>query len=270
VATPWALGRALEVRKEDALRPTLSRLVLVGLALASPAPIPARGDGPTDPNAASNRETPGLRSTQVTIAIEKDGKRRQFRATVMARKDQSLTVLTAAHCISPADEGGPALLIIGVEVLEGKVTSVVRNPSYKENQPREIPGPDNAVVRVRFKPANKTAVEAFESLKPAVGLTARSYPGPSGKIVTVRMIDGHGAEHILKAGNYSNPRYLEWGPAYRPIPGDSGGGVFVLSGGPDGQPRPILIGIIVGRDDNGGMASLVSKEMRWIADELDK
>jgi hypothetical protein len=254
------------------LAPNLSRLVLLGVALAWPAPLwaQARSDGPPATDSATKPETPGLLATQVTIAIEKDRKRRQFRATVMARKDESLTVLTAAHCISPADENGPALLLVGGEVLEGTVTSVVRNPSYKENQPREIPGPDNAVARFRFKPGHKPAAEAFESLRPAVGLTARSYPGPAGKIVTVRMIDGHGAEHVLKAGNYSNPRYLEWGPAYRPIPGDSGGGVFVMSGGPDGQPRPILIGIIVGRDDNGGMASLVSKEMRWIADELQK
>jgi len=84
------------------------------------------------------------------------------------------------------------------------------------------------------------------------------------------MIDGHGVEHAVRAGNYSNPRWLEWGPAYRPIPGDSGGGVFVVREGPDGRPRPILIGIIVGRDDKGGGASLVSLDQRWLAEALPR
>ena len=83
------------------------------------------------------------------------------------------------------------------------------------------------------------------------------------------MIDQKGVEHLVKAGNYSNPRLLEWGSSYKPIPGDSGSGVFVMSGGTNGQqPRPILIGIIVSSDDRGGMASLISREMRWVADEL--
>ena len=247
---------------------TISRMIAIGLAFAG---FPD-GNAQTEPPSTSTaRETPGLRATQVTIAIEKDRKRRQFRATVMARRDVDLTVLTAAHCLSDADEDGPALLLLdGGEVLEGAVLSVVRNPSYRTGQVREIPGPDNAVARFRFKPGSKAATEAFEVLKPAHALSARSYPSPSGQTVSVRMIDGHGVEHALRAGNYSNPRWLEWGPAYKPIPGDSGGGVFVMHAGADGPARPILIGIIVGRDDRGGGASLVSRDMRWIADELPR
>ena len=244
-----------------------ARTIAASLAVAwlASGMVPAE-----DAPAPSIRETPGLRATQVTIAIEKDRKRRQFRATVMGRKDDVLTVLTAAHCISDADEDGPALLLIEGEVVEGAVLSVVRNPSYRTGQNREIPGPDNAVARLRFRPANKPATEAFESLRPASALAARSYPGPSGQTVSVRMIDGHGVEHAVRAGNYSNPRWLEWGPAYKPIPGDSGGGVFIMHPGPDGRPRPVLIGIIVGRDDRGGGASLVSRDMRWIAEELPR
>jgi Trypsin len=255
------------IARRSPLIRSLSRLFLVGLSLACPSAIRAQQ---TEAPALSSPETPGLRATQVTLAIEKDRKRRQFRATIMARKDDTLTVLTAAHCISNGDENGPVLLLIEGEVMEGTVLSVVRNPGYRTNQTREIPGPDNAIARLRFKLANKAAIESFETLKPAPALSARSYPGPSGQTVSVRMIDGHGVEHAVKAGNYSNPRWLEWGPAYKPIPGDSGGGVFVMHAGADGQPRPILIGIIVGRDDRGGGASLVSREMRWIADELPR
>ena len=247
---------------------SFSRLILIGLACAGPTSGNAQTETPPAPTSTSIRETPGLRATQVSIAIEKGRSRRQFRATVMARMERDLTVLTAAHCISDADENGPALLLLDGEVVEGTVLSVVRNPSYRTGQNREIPGPDNAVAKLRFKPSSKAAAGAFDSLKPAQALSARSYPGPAGQTVSVRMIDGHGVEHAVRAGNYSNPRWLEWGPAYKPIPGDSGGGVFVMHAGTDGQPRPILIGIIVGRDDRGGGASLVSRDMRWIADEL--
>ncbi len=247
---------------------TCPLLVAAWLAFCPAAAL--AGDFLTEPAPTPARETPGLRATQVTVIIEKDRKRRQFRATVMARQEEVLTILTAAHCLSDDDEAGPALLLIDREVVEGKVLSVVRNPSYRIGQAHEIPGPDNAVARLRFTPANKAAAEAFESLHPAHALAARSYPGPGGQTVSVRMIDGHGVEHAVRAGNYSNPRWLEWGPAYKPIPGDSGGGVFVMHPGADGQPRPILIGIIVGRDDRGGGASLVSRDMRWIAQELPR
>ena len=253
----------------------LSRLIVAGLSLAGSAPSRAPAEDPPAASSATSaparaRETPGLRETQVSLAVEKDQKRRQFRATVLARKDDVLTVLTAAHCMSADDKDGPALLMVDGEVVEGTVLSVVRNPSYRTSQSREIPGPDNAIARLRFKPASKAATEAFETLRPAFAISSRTYPGPGGQTVSVRMIDGRGVEHAVRAGNYSNPRWLEWGPAYKPIPGDSGGGVFVMHNGPDGQSRPVLIGIIVGRDDKGGGASLVSRDMRWIAEELPR
>ena len=242
-------------------------MLIVAVALAWPAPTGGQG-----PDPALTPETPGLRDTQVTLVLNKDRKSRRFRATVMARKDGQLTILTAAHCLSADDRDGPALLLpAGGTAVEGKVVSVVRNPSYRPNQPRDVPGPDNAVARLRFEAVDgKPGLDALPALRPALGLSSRPYPGPSGQVVPVRMIDQGGVEHAVKAGNHNNPRWLEWGPGYRPIEGDSGGGVFVLNGMAEGRPRPILIGIIVGRDEKGGGASLVSRDMRWIADELDR
>ncbi len=245
-------------------------VAVVAACLAWPTQAPGPGAGADPPPTPAARETPGLRATQVTIAIERDRTRRQFRATVMASRDGTITVLTAAHCLSPADADGPALLLLDGETLEGTVLSVARNPAYRVNPGREIPGPDNAVARLRFRPANGPAVDAFRAIRPAPALAANTYPDPGGRAVAVRMIDAHGVEHAVKAGNFSNPRWLEWGPAYKPIPGDSGGGVFVVRPGPDGQARPVLIGIIVGRDDLGGGASLVARDMRWLAEALPR
>jgi hypothetical protein len=243
------------------MRELVRRLIVIGLTglVAGEAP------GGEDP---SVRETPGLRATQVTVAIDRNGSRRQFRATVMARTDDTLTLLTAAHCLSEDDRDGPARLTFEGETLVGTLESVVRNPSYRPNNPREVPGPDSAVARLRFEGGKRAEGSAYRALRPAPALTARSYPGPGGQTISVRMVDRLGVEHAVRAGNYSNPRWLEWGPAYRPIEGDSGGGVFVVREGPDGQVRPILIGIIVGRDERGGGASLVSLEQRWLAEAL--
>jgi hypothetical protein len=213
-------------------------------------------------------DTPGLRATQVSLVVERNGTRRQFRGTVMARVEDGFLVLTAAHCMGPADQGGSIFLRIGDEVLEGTVESVVRNPLYHQLASGEIPGPDNAVARLRFAATNQAATEALRSLKTAPAMTAMAYPSPAGQTVSVRMIDRNGVEHAVRAGNYKNPRWLVWGPGYRPIPGDSGGGVFVVRQGPDGHPRAILIGIIAGSDERGGGASLVSLDQPWLAAAL--
>ena len=274
---------------EVAMTRIARRFALLCPAGVAPPPEPARAS-----------ETPGLLATQVTIAVDRGGSRRQFRATVMAIEGETLTLLTAAHCLSAADEGGPALLLLGEgEVVEGSVLAVVRNPSYRDvpapgpapgpgaepgrtpkgpaaaprrraAPPRELPGPDNALAKIRCKPANPPAEAAFRAIRPAPALTARTYPPPDGQTVAVRLIDGHGVEHSVRAGNHGNPRWLEWGPGYKPIPGDSGGGVFAIHTGADGQARPILIGIIVGNDDRGGGASLVAREYPWIARELPR
>jgi hypothetical protein len=238
--------------------------------LVATAQTPPQAQTPSsEPPAVAGQETPGLKATQVTVLIEKEGKRRLFRATVLARKDDAVAILTAAHCMSEADKDGPVLLITDGEVVEGTVSSVVRNPAFRTNQNREIPGADNAISRLRMRiPTSKAGSKAFEALKPAQAISSRSYPNPGGQTISVRMIDGHGVEHALKAGNHRNPRYLEWGPNYKPIPGDSGGGVFVIQDKAGGDSLPVLIGTIVGRDEKGGAASLVSREMSWIVDEL--
>ena len=227
-------------------------------------------------------QTPGLLATQVSVAVDREGSRRRFRATVLRVDGDVVTILTAAHCIAEEDKGWPAALLFGGGVVvEGVVESATRNPLYRPNQPREIPGPDNAVARLRFRlgakpnaapgaePEPTTPAEAaFRSLRTIPALTTKFYPGPMGRAVDVRMIDARGAEHAVLAGNHSNPRWLEWGPSYQPIPGDSGGGVVVVRPGPNGQPRPILIGVIVGRDDRGGGASLICLDQPWVAAAL--
>ena len=72
-------------------------------------------------------------------------------------------------------------------------------------------------------------------------LAAWAIPEPTGKTLTVGMIDQFGRSHTLKAGNYSNPRWLEWGPTYRPAPGDSGSGVFVIRIKPDDKARANML-----------------------------
>jgi hypothetical protein len=244
------------------------RLAVLGLALTSRISATVRAEDPPAPAT----EPPGMRESQVTLVIDRGREVGKFRATVMGKKGENLTILTAAHCLSPDDANSAIRLVLDGEAVEGTVVSAVRNPAFKPNHWREIPGPDNAVARLRFRPSEATpaASAAFEALKAAPGLTTRPYPGPAGQVVRVRMLDARGVEHAVKAGNYSNPRFLEWGPAYKPAPGDSGGGVFVLNNGADGKARPILIGVIVGYDDKGGAASLVSRDMRWIAEELTR
>jgi hypothetical protein len=245
------------------LRPLFS-ISIVSIALST-------AQGQSQAPGQSQAETPGLKASQVTVTLQKEGKQLRFRATVMARKDDELTILTAAHCMAEDDKDRPITLLIDHEMLKGTVLSIVRNPSYRSMKNAEIPGADNAIARLRMvRPTSESAVKALDGIKPAQVLAARSYPSADGQTISVHLIDGQGVEHALKAGNHRNPRYLEWGPSYRPIPGDSGGGVFVLRILPEGDPQPILIGIIVGRDDRGGAASLISREMGWISEELTR
>ena len=260
-------GMFAEARRKVLARSVAAAVAALLVAGQDPAAPPTAGE-------AATQETPGLQATQVSVAVDREGSRRRFRATVVRVDADVVTIFTAAHCVSEADKGWPvALLFGGGVVVEGVVEAVARNPLYRPNQPKEIPGPDNAVARLRFKlgaehgPAN-VARAAFGSLRTIPALTTKFYPGPGGRSVDVRMIDGRGVEHAVLAGNYSNPRWLEWGLAYQPIPGDSGGGVVVVRPGPNGQSRPILIGIIVGRDDRGGGASLISLDQPWVAEAL--
>ena len=134
---------------------------------------------------------------------------------------------------------------------------------------REAPGADNAVVRLRVEPPAVHS-DDYRALAIIDVLADRPIPGPAGQTLPVHAFDAQGTEHAVRAGNYSNPRWLEWGPSYRPIPGDSGGGVFFLRRGTDGGSRPVLIGVVVERSDRGGGASLISRQQRWLAEALPR
>ena len=246
--------------------PTPRAALLPALALlAATLPVPRLGRG------ADAATTPELVQSQISVEIDRGEVRRQFRATVVAKREESLTLLTAAHCLNADDVGGPARLRVGPEgsVLGASVQAVARNPAYREGPQREAPGADNAVVRLRVEPPAARS-DAYRALRIIDVLADRPIPGPAGQTLAVRAFDAQGTEHAVRAGNYSNPRWLEWGPAYRPIPGDSGGGVFYLRRDPDGGFRPVLIGVVVERSDRGGGASLISRQQRWLAEALPR
>ena len=48
-----------------------------------------------------------VKESQVTIQIDRGNKRSRFQATVVARDDPEVTVLTAGHGLGPADRGRP-------------------------------------------------------------------------------------------------------------------------------------------------------------------
>lgn len=212
-----------------------------------------------------------VRRSQVRLAFDHVTSRREFRGTVLSIEDGNVvTILTAAHCLSPGDVNTSALLLLGGEVVEGKVLSVVWNPAYHVAQGKvpDLPGPDNAVARFRFEPANMPAAEAFRTIVPAWRVASRAIPSRQGERVNVRLIDGEGRVHTLHAGNFANHRLLEWGTAYIPNPGDSGSGVFAFQYDANGDVRPVLIGVVVGRTSQGGSASLVSLSQPWLARAL--
>jgi len=95
-------------------------------------------------------------------------------------------------------------------------------------------------------------------------ISAWATPDRDGGAIVVQCLDQHGKGQTAKGGNYSNPRWLEWGPAYRPIPGDSGSGVFVMRKKADGTIAPVLVGAVVDRSERGGGASLVSLKDEWL------
>ena len=90
--------------------------------------------------------------------------------------------------------GVTAIVTFQGEVVEGPILAVVPNPAYRPSQPRDLPGPDNAVFRVKFEPANKAAAEVFHAIQPASELALRPFPEPTGRIVAARMLDQKGNE----------------------------------------------------------------------------
>ncbi|WP_435017716.1 hypothetical protein TA3x_005336 [Tundrisphaera sp. TA3] len=221
----------------------------------------ARGGGPPP-------AMPDLLASQVTVEVRDDRTQSRFRGTVLDRDGDLLTVVTAAHCLSAAQVGCPARVTVAGTAIRGVVASVVWNPAYRPKITGHLHGPDSAVARFRVDSADPRSAAALGTIRPARGPIEYPFPDPGGRTIVVRAIDGDGIEHAIRAGNHMNPRWLEWGPGYFPKPGDSGGGVFWLRQGPDGQPEPVLIGAIVGHDARGGGAALVSLDQRWLAEAL--
>lgn len=209
-----------------------------------------------------------LVASQITVEVRHDLTQSRFRATVTRRDGDVLTVVTAAHCLSAADRGHPARITVGGIPLRGEVVAVVWNPAYRPKVVRDLHGPDSAVAWFRVRHDAPGVDQALASIRPATGPIEHAFPDPGGRTVVVRMVDAQGQEHVIRAGNHMNPRWLEWGPAYFPQPGDSGGGVFWVRTGSDGKPAPVLVGTIVGHDARGGGAALVSLDQGWLAQAL--
>jgi hypothetical protein len=202
----------------------------------------------------------GVRETQITLSMERGGKRTQLQGTVIAKEDGILTVLTAAHGLGPRDVGGVIRLKQGDGAATGRVEKADRNPFYRPPPTSDIPGADNAILHVRLDEGGSLDATKLRTAEVA----GWAIPEPNGQLVTVQMIDQFGTGHMVKGGNYSNPRWLEWGPAYRPVGGDSGSGVFVLRKKPDGTIGPILVGVVVDRSERGGGASLIHAKDKWV------
>lgn len=202
----------------------------------------------------------GVRESQVTLILERAGKKTQLQGTVIGRTDRVLTVLTAAHGVGPNDVKSDLHLKKGQKLSTGKVEWAVRNPYFRPPPSSDIPGADNVIVRIRLEEGGGIDLDA---LRPAE-LAPWAIPDADGQKVVIQTIDQFGKAHIVKAGNYSNPRWLEWGPVYRPVPGDSGSGVFVLRKKDDGTTVPILVGAVVDRSERGGGASLIHLRDRWV------
>ncbi|HEU5119155.1 MAG TPA: hypothetical protein VFT74_21375, partial [Isosphaeraceae bacterium] len=186
--------------------------------------------------------------------------------TVIARGRSDLTLLTAAHCLSAEDVGRQITLRRGEQVVQTRVLAVARNPSYGTTPQGEVPGADNALALVRLlEPEQPPTI--WKELAPA-SISLDILPDPDGETLPIVSIDQFEKLHAVRAGNYSNPRWLEWGNAYRPIPGDSGSGVFVLRRQENGTIQPILIGVVTDRSQLGGGGSVISRRHAWIAQAL--
>src|SRR5262249_12251000 len=132
---------------------------------------------------------------------------------------------------------------------------------------RDIPGADNAVAVLELSPETPEQARALGEVRPAE-LTARPAARPGGQTLWVEVVDRLGDDHVVRAGNYQNPRWLEWGKGFVPVQGDSGSGVFVFRQEAGEPPRPVLVGVVTDADPLGGGASLLCKDDPWVAEAL--
>jgi len=226
----------------------------------------AQGDRKPD---APPTATELIRSTQITVIVEDGRTLTKFQATVLARSHEHLTILTGAHCLADTEDGLPLIITQpGASVaIRGKVSRVWRNPHYLPDAHGPASGADNAVAILDVTPANDLQREFLDALTLA-NLVEWPALSRDGQVLDLTVHDQKGVEHVVRASNYSNPRWLEWGPAYQPIPGDSGSGLFVVLRDSKEVDHVILVGSLVDRSRQGGGGSLVCKRYPWIAQAL--
>ena len=209
-----------------------------------------------------------LRATQLACSYRIDRGEVRFRASIVAKKADALVILTAAHCLGPDDAGRPIRLSRGDTAIEVEVLAAGRNPGFGRFE-GGFPGADNAVALLRLDPEDADQV-AFREGSGVAELADRMAARPEGRTLTVVTIDQFDKVHAVRGGNYDNPRWLQWGDSYRPIPGDSGSGVFAYrkAADPESPPQPVLVGVVTDRDPSGGGASLVARDLKWLARAL--
>lgn len=220
---------------------------------------------PTHPLVASLAER--VEATQVTVDRALGDGRANFRATTIRVEEGRLVLLTAAHCLIGVKPGDDFRIGRGKLGWRGKVSVVTLNPAFRPNE-NAGPGPDTAVVFLEIPGGQAGWAEAAMTLG-----TAELTEGPgarrSGEAVSVLVVDQDGAPRVMKAGNFRNPRWLEWGKKYVPRHGDSGSGIFVAQpGGGGDQVRLVLIGTVSVVDSEGGGGSLIWREEPWVSDSL--
>jgi hypothetical protein len=215
---------------------------------------------------------PPIATTQLTLQLVPV----QARATVIAIASETLTILTAAHFLSPEDVGRTIQIVKGVS-LRGKVVAVARNPAFRQLRSRQSnePSPfgtmgvDSAVATIKVDLRGARAQQAFAAIR-AVELVRDPILSNSGQMLYVHIVDQFDREHVIRASNHQNPRCLVWGrQSYDTQRGDSGAGVFFMRKNSDGEEWPILIGNVSQTDARGALASLAYGSERWVRKALE-
>jgi hypothetical protein len=214
-----------------------------------------------------------IEETQLTLRLDSV----QGRATVIAVNDETLTVMTAAHFFPEEDVVGKTIQMKNETTLNGRITAVARNPVFRPIRSRVnnerlafgTQGVDTAIATVQVDLRDPKDRDGFGKIRPA-DLTSRFVPGSDDQILTIHIVDQAGVEHVVRAGNHTNPRCLAWGRnSYDTQRGDSGAGVFLVGKSPEGEPRLLLIGNVSQTDPRGGIASLAARGEPWITKALE-
>lgn len=249
-------------------RPCRPRLTTLGIFLVIVASRAADGSDAAPPDRAPST----IRETQITLTTGQA----QFQATVIAKEDRTLTILTSGHSLAPADVGQAVGISRGGERLRGRVVAVARNPFFQpvkardrdDHSVRNIVGVDNAIATLVAAPTGADEERILRKIRPA-DMAPRAMPSGPRRIVSVHIVDRLGEEHVVRAGNHLNPKCLAWGQrSYAVKPGDSGAGVFILLKTAPGTTRPVLIGNVSLDDERGGIAPLVFRQDRWVEEAL--